>query len=161
MSELTDCNHKAVMVSTRSHGRNRRAVTSPSEAANHAPPSSEAVLATPELLLMILMHLDMKTLLLCQRVNNQFLTTIENSHECQRALFLAGEELRKPFEPSMTRMNPLLQSKFRPWFDDIKIDQVSFATLELAKCRDVYLRPEASWRKMLVAQPPVSRLRTY
>lgn len=116
---------------------------------------------TPELLAPIVALLDTKTLLLTQRVNCLFRDIIRSSNACQHALFLLPEKHQEPFDKSRIQFNPLLSSKFAPWVNDSKITAESFASIELARCRDVYLRPEASWRTMLLTQPPVARFRAY
>nr|OQO30500.1 hypothetical protein B0A51_01729 [Rachicladosporium sp. CCFEE 5018] len=60
----------------------------------------------PELLEVILPHLDMKTLLFAQGVNTKFKTTIEKSEECQDKLFFRLKEGRG--EDGVDMLNPLL-----------------------------------------------------
>lgn len=122
---------------------------------------SDTLLNTPELICLILAHLDLATLLHAQRVSRSFRALILNSSGCQRALFFVGEKTRRPYENGMTCKNELLEKKFGPWFKDAEITEGSLSRLELAHKRDAYMRPEASWRKMLVAQPPIATLRTY
>ncbi|OQN97552.1 hypothetical protein B0A48_16706 [Cryoendolithus antarcticus] len=65
--------------------------------------ASTAVLTLPELLEPILAHLDMKTLLLSQRVNKQWQAAIARSNDLQCALFFRQRPAGSPQE-----YNPLL-----------------------------------------------------
>ncbi|PYI09467.1 hypothetical protein BO78DRAFT_384341 [Aspergillus sclerotiicarbonarius CBS 121057] len=128
-------------------------------------------LTTPELLTLIFTHLDTRTLLLSQRVNRTWLTLIQTSPILQEALF---------FRPSTTnpnptanndtdtnieiKYNPLLLTHFASFFpcitDPSQINTSDppspLSNLTLLTHDDkrlAYLRPQASWRKMLTLQP--------
>lgn len=147
-------------------------------------PSCDQVLHTPELLELILLHLPMRDLLLAQRTCQKFRNLIRTSPTLQQILYLKPlPESATPTSTSPTpnlssygtaepvteswQRNPLLISPFLPWFNrtrcKIKFDLTTLDVFEnsaLAKpnLRSIFLTPEASWRQMLVVQPPVTRL---
>ncbi|RAH64210.1 F-box protein [Aspergillus aculeatinus CBS 121060] len=84
-----------------------------------------------EILEMILLGLDMKTLLLSTRVCRAWNALIRSSPSIQKALFFRPAD---PVPGQAKAKNPLVEEK---------IDKA-------------YLRPEASWRRMLLQQPPTS-----
>ncbi|KAL1640921.1 hypothetical protein SLS58_006537 [Diplodia intermedia] len=145
----------------------------------------EKVLQTTELLVLILAALPIKDLLLAQRVCRRFAALIQTSPALQQALFfrpLPASATRTPAAAPAAPLrsypsgllvtetwerNPLLASAFAPWFDRQAPGSVysppfyhpcAFETLPLNDSRDAYLRPEASWRRMLVTQPPAPAL---
>ncbi|CAI7647472.1 unnamed protein product [Penicillium pancosmium] len=116
-----------------------------------------------ELLETILLEVeDEKTLLLAQRVCRRWVNCIRQSSAIQQALFfqpaIAGlERCQKP------RQNPLLAAKFPYWFpsDNLKACAMAYGAGDMQDFLDsktVYLRPTASWRRMLVQQPPIMGL---
>ncbi|CEJ55305.1 hypothetical protein PMG11_01569 [Penicillium brasilianum] len=111
-----------------------------------------------ELLEAILSLVDIQTLLLAQRVSCQWANCIQESPQLQQTLF---------FQPAPTttprQQNPLLKSKFPYWFpaDDHKSCSISFGAGDMQdflESSETHLRPEASWRRMLVQQPPILTL---
>ncbi|KAJ5635159.1 uncharacterized protein N7484_008472 [Penicillium longicatenatum] len=172
------------------------------------------VLTTPELLEIILLHLDTRTLLVsAQRVCQTWTALIQSSPAIQQALFFRpftpkpkkdkwhaesiwNYVLPSPFKKdtkldqgsineckiSHTRpiYNPLLVQAFRPFFPSVheypfihdnegkvtetehegkekKKNTFSFKTLDMLSSpqkKSAYMRKEASWRKMLLRQPP-------
>ncbi|RYP03009.1 hypothetical protein DL764_005430 [Monosporascus ibericus] len=102
----------------------------------------EQVLGTPELLENILLGVDFVTLLTsAQRVNRQWLDLISNSPALQCALFF-----RPDFSPNQEpRRNPLLVSHwdFSLWLTGAKVNP-----------KPSVLVGNASWRRMLLQQPP-------
>ncbi|OJD40525.1 f-box domain protein [Diplodia corticola] len=144
------------------------------------------VLNTPELLELVLSKLPMRDLLLAQRVCKGFNTAIASSPTLQQALFFrplpataapppssaSVKLLHSPDDTPTTEAwerNPLLALAFWPWFDRSTPrsrfsapfwDPETFETLPLAAetTRFAFLRSEASWRRMLVTQPPVAEL---
>ena len=126
----------------------------------------EKVLTTPELLQSILIQLPVRDLLLIQRVSRTFKSLIESSPAIQRALFFRAT----PSTSSDPReRNPLLAEVFAPWFKEPKD---SFDLTERSRVlsldwnsndekRTAYKRAGASWRRMLVAQPPFKKLDVY
>ncbi|KAL1652257.1 hypothetical protein SLS58_000384 [Diplodia intermedia] len=146
----------------------------------------DEVLDTPELLELILSKLPVKDLLLAQNVCKTFNTAIASSPTLQQALFLRPfpatatppslSTSTKLFhypghEPTIDRWerNPLLAVAFWPWFDRSTPESIffplfwdydTFKELGLADAakRSALLRPEASWRRMLLTQPPAAEL---
>ncbi|KAI1311079.1 hypothetical protein F5Y03DRAFT_343396 [Xylaria venustula] len=140
------------------------------------PSSREAVLQTAELLQEILLNLDMRTLLTAaQRVSRQWRELVTSSPALQQALY---------FEPmaessGIATQNPLLAEIFPLWFpketqeEQLDVDEVDeieewpkvperedFDSLEMAQesRRHAFMHPTATWRRMLVRQPPVRSL---
>ena len=96
----------------------------------------------PELLEQILLNLDMPTLLKSQCVCHFWQNVITGSRAIQQDLFLRPIELR----PGMQ-----LEPRFNPLLHEMK----NRATPEH---RQSFLREEASWRRMLIRQPPTFKL---
>jgi hypothetical protein len=166
------------------------------------------VLTTPELLEIILLHLDIRTLLVsAQRVCQTWTVLIQSSPAIQQALFFQTARNPKPkkgkwhakskdtkldqgsingYEFSYSRpiYNPLLVQAFRPFFPSVheyppihdndekatetetehegkekeKENPFSFKPLDMLSSpqkKTAYMRKEASWRNMLLRQPPV------
>jgi hypothetical protein len=122
-----------------------------------------AVLTTPELLANILLHLPLVNLLPAQRVSKAWNNIITTMPSLQRALFLSPEP-----DTHSPRFNPLLKKHFPIWFSEpdnptkvVRVsgkgicalfeEEVGLSTGYAAKL----MREEASWRRMLVIQPPV------
>ncbi|THV54109.1 hypothetical protein BGAL_0034g00300 [Botrytis galanthina] len=120
------------------------------------------LLYVPEILTKILSHLDVKTLLLSQRVSKQWAEIIQTSPHLQECLFF------KPAPPNVeVTRNPLLAEKFPDWFYTIEeepwnqIGHETFNELEWGSSPGVamaYRRSDASWRKMLLRQPPLEEM---
>jgi hypothetical protein len=134
------------------------------------PTAGETVLATPELLENILLHLPHRTLLHAQRVSRGFQTLIITSPTIQHSLFFRAKPV-SPIAPSVTwEQNLLLYQAFPEWFQLLpsslhyihKIKGAGvFGHLDWNKSEErkrAYARPEASWRRMLVVQPPATLL---
>ncbi|KAI0973224.1 F-box domain-containing protein [Xylaria arbuscula] len=154
----------------------------------------ERVLSIPELLEFILLHLDMKTLLVsASRVNNTWNAVINTSISIQRALYFQPiEKSQQSASACQPAVNPLLKERFGSCFFDTgnlygylrransfytmpcaglswdkgnnpipswprgpEVEDLTLQqSLEIeAACRK-FTRKEASWRKMLVSQPP-------
>jgi hypothetical protein len=136
--------------------------------------AAHRVLFTTELLEAILLELPYRDLLVnAQRVCVYFHHTINASVALQQALF---------FVPCSTQYtlqrNPLLFTQswsdymdrriprsrasngtpgaFYPWHNNLDFTAVDWS--EYQKIRGPYGRPEASWRRMFVSQPPVTVL---
>ncbi|KAL2012437.1 hypothetical protein VTN00DRAFT_5155 [Thermoascus crustaceus] len=152
------------------------------------------VLSTPELLELILLHLDMRTLLTsAQLVCHAWTDLITSSPSIQQALFFRCVPVDSSSRTSIKKVyNPLLAELFPPFFpqdptttataisthqghgnedpvqnetnnntsltpDGQDAREFTLASLDLAKHpekRTAYLRREASWRRMLIQQPP-------
>jgi hypothetical protein len=122
------------------------------------------VLNTPEILEMILLQTDMRTLLTsAQRVCRAWLHLITESPSIQKALFFT------PMKDSdrgsdAKRINPLLAEAFPPIFppkEESKNHKFDFSDLEWTKDPSSmarFVRRDASWRRMLVQQPPPPEL---
>ncbi|TGO89149.1 hypothetical protein BPOR_0123g00200 [Botrytis porri] len=119
-------------------------------------------LYVPETLTKILSHLDVKTLLLSQRVSKQWAEIIQTHPHLQECLF---------FKPAARNtevtLNPLLTEKFPDWFctsEEEPWNRVSheiFNKLEWGSSPRVamaYRRSDASWRRMLLRQPPLEEM---
>lgn len=119
--------------------------------------SEEAALATPELLESILLHVDMRTLLVsAQRVCRGWKDLISTSPQLQQVLFLQGDSSRNP---ASAIANPLLAELFPPWFGTVSdIADLAIEELPVGKRTGAFYRPDASWRRMHICQPPARRL---
>jgi hypothetical protein len=126
--------------------------------------STHTAFGISEILEMILLNLDMRTLLCIQRTCRPWLNMIRGSSPIQKALYFI------PIENSTGQekvQNPLLAETFPALFrltdpdnpeDDYEYDAPTLATFDMMKSPSklvVYLRPEASWRRMLLQQPPM------
>ncbi|KAJ6506835.1 hypothetical protein C8R45DRAFT_797092, partial [Mycena sanguinolenta] len=118
-------------------------------------PPQESVLATPELLELILSQLPMRDLLVTAiRISKTWhATTLTPSLQC--ALF---------FLPSLSSdsehiQNPLLAATFPSFFAArsmrCRVRTLMDQELPWGKASDAFKRAEASWRRMLLTQPPV------
>ncbi|KAK7980481.1 hypothetical protein PG989_012938 [Apiospora arundinis] len=139
------------------------------------------LLGIPELLEAILLHLDQKTLIVnAQRVCRQWHECITEIPSIQRHLFLRPELIdnhsRTGADSEPPRPNPLLARHFPEWFEHCKTwppdqrlpfvrttepspgrlnNDHLFPTLPWVHRRlDAYAYPGASWRRMLLQQPP-------
>lgn len=111
-----------------------------------------------ELIEAILRQVDMQTVLLAQRVSRQWALCIRESSAIQQILFFRPAAAKKP-----RQQNPLLANKFPYWFpaDDASSCAIAFGAGDMQdflEISNIYRRPEASWRRMLVQQPPIMAL---
>jgi len=120
----------------------------------------------PELFLKILLELPMRDLLLSHRVSRHWRSVSSSSGPLLRAQFFLP--IIHPSRKTKPRLNPLLVHSFPCWFtnqdaiDDatgmmipLSIHDETLDKLDLAqsaRIRNAYLRPTASWRRMLVVQ---------
>ena len=116
----------------------------------------QAALGISEILILILIQLDVRTLLLSQRVCRQWAEIIRSTAALQRALFFRPKDK----DTRLGFYNPLLKSSFSTffsliWDNSIQVIDLADLALEHPENRDRYLRPEASWRQMLTQQPPI------
>ncbi|KAK7915228.1 hypothetical protein PG985_012931 [Apiospora marii] len=138
--------------------------------------SRDAVLATPELLEAILAFVSMRRLLISgQRVCKLWKDAIDRSPQLQEHLYFRpaehGTDHRGEDGQSSTTIaalavpNPLLQHRFghrffpghqkgTTWYSNGTLRR-EWGAVER---RDAFMRAGASWRSMLVAQPPPSEL---
>lgn len=127
-----------------------------------ASPSSE-VLATFELLDMILSNLAMRDLLAAQRVNYISNQVITKSRKMQKTKYLLPDTLQRlPTIDHLQQTNPLYLQRFVQQAAFHALRQVNPSVHFLGMDRFVLQRveafedPEASWRKMLLFQPRAS-----
>lgn len=110
-------------------------------------------LSTSEILELIFLQLDPQTLLIAaQQTCRAWRGVIHESPSLQRALFLIPSDY-----PEKIR-NPLLVKRFPSFFGKTRSRSL-LSSLDMITKPDkleAYIRPEASWRRMLVQQPPVS-----
>ncbi|RAH51111.1 uncharacterized protein BO95DRAFT_319387, partial [Aspergillus brunneoviolaceus CBS 621.78] len=112
----------------------------------------------PEILEKILLGLDMKTLLLSTRVCRAWNALIRSSPSIQKALFFRAAD---PVPGQAKAKNPLVEEKV--WHDFLHprlfsrlVGAAYFSAYPLIESEEIdkaYLRPEASWRRMLLQQP--------
>ncbi|KAJ7137475.1 hypothetical protein C8R43DRAFT_1020318, partial [Mycena crocata] len=124
--------------------------------------ATDTVLSTPELLEHILAQLPMRQLLITAPLVNKTWQAITLLPALQRALFFQPDPTVSP-----TVHNPLLVQLFPPFFAPCASDNrrvpwpgnaSSIKTMPWANAPDAFKRPEASWRRMLVTQPPPQTL---
>ncbi|KAH7391717.1 hypothetical protein BKA66DRAFT_458317 [Pyrenochaeta sp. MPI-SDFR-AT-0127] len=128
----------------------------------------DRVFATPELLEAILIQLHhvapLHELLQAQLISHRLHTAITSSPRLQQLLFFRAQPNNVSRSSAAWTLNPLLRHHFLPWFvqpsDRWSMpNQESIQALDWIPARkDAFLRPEASWRKMLVIQPPPKTL---
>ncbi|KAL4729927.1 hypothetical protein ACLX1H_001956 [Fusarium chlamydosporum] len=141
----------------------------------------DRILCVPELLELVLLHLDVKTLLVsASRVCRYWATTIADSPMIQQALFFQPVSSSSGAQrPESFTLNPLLVEKFgRCFFDvdrkstylrradsflrlpwapegaDTKQGPARSLMLEKTNRLENFTRSNSSWRRMLVSQPP-------
>ncbi|KAJ7606939.1 hypothetical protein DFH06DRAFT_1382193 [Mycena polygramma] len=124
--------------------------------------SAEEVLSTPELLELILWHLPMRTLLIAAPLVSKTWQAVTLSPILQQALFFQPD----PAFASHPIQNPLLVELFPPFFTPIPQgvkhwlwpSTKALRAMPWAKAPHAFRRAEASWRRMLVRQPPVQTM---
>ena len=114
-----------------------------------------AVLSIWELLELILLCLDMRTLLLSQRVCRHWHEVIMRSKPIQQVLFFMPIEPTNVPHDARTR-NPLLEEILWPRFVNPEWRFPGLDKQIIAKLKSSYKRMSASWRRMLIQQPPTS-----
>ncbi|KAH8822006.1 hypothetical protein F5884DRAFT_769692 [Xylogone sp. PMI_703] len=148
----------------------------------------DIALSTPELLAAIIAGLPMKDVLVnAMRVNRTWYTTISTFPVLQQLLFFTSINPSQKDSAHWIK-NPLLAEKFPYWFirdfrdtgrfvvdrSDDPLGEYDFSgeykyyptcgqydlkKLDWASNSDAYSRPEASWRRMMVMQPAITRLK--
>ncbi|RAK80223.1 uncharacterized protein BO72DRAFT_493564 [Aspergillus fijiensis CBS 313.89] len=101
----------------------------------------------PELVKQILLQMDMQTLLVSTRVCYLWHDLFNKSRAIQTALYLQPAENTPRGEPRTA--NPLIIEKIWPEY---------FSPCSGPFHKEYYERPEASWRRMLLHQPPTTKL---
>ncbi|OJJ95934.1 hypothetical protein ASPACDRAFT_63935 [Aspergillus aculeatus ATCC 16872] len=133
----------------------------PSDLIQNSHPMAHRIFRIPAILEMILLGLDMKTLLLSTRVCRTWNALIRSSPSIQKALFFRPAD---PVPGQAQAKNPLVEKKV--WHDFLHqrlfsrlVGAAYFSAFPLIESEEIdkaYLRPEASWRRMLLQQPPTS-----
>jgi hypothetical protein len=137
------------------------------------PPAMHFVLSKPELIEAILLRLPMRDLLVhAQLVNKDFHSVITKFPSLQRKPFFVAKPAKstqipqddRGFRPQDWEINTLLGERFTVWFKNL--DQFKSQIGDLRKPdrnrskerTAAYAWREASWRRMLVTQPPITSL---
>lgn len=112
-------------------------------------------------IILISVH-DEQTLLLAQRVCRRWARCIQDSRVLQQALFFEPIQASLP-KTTIPRRNPLLAVKFPYWFPDVwqTSRDTAFGAGDMQEFLDKHatrLHPSASWRRMLIQQPPAMSL---
>ncbi|KAJ7304870.1 hypothetical protein DFH08DRAFT_671386, partial [Mycena albidolilacea] len=116
------------------------------------------VISTPELLELILSRLPMRNLLVTVPLVSKTWQALTRTPALQRTLFFRPD---LSFEPAI---NPLLVMLFPPFFSGEKMrrwswpDAEAIQSMPWAKAPEVFKRREASWRRLLVIQPPAPEM---
>lgn len=126
--------------------------------------ASETVFSTFELLEMILLQLDLRTILTAAQLTcRSWYGLIRCSLSLQRALFFMPDESNSQGAKSIGIYNPLLAAAFPSFFPESRVSSsedvlFSLSTLDMIKSprrKSAFTRKEASWRRMLIQQPPI------
>jgi hypothetical protein len=142
--------------------------------------SRARVFAIPELVELILLQLPLRDLLLASRISKGFHATITTSPVIQSALFFrpaCSIKAKHPLDTRARSINPLLQTAFPGFLSEappviqteigndpsgLKFNEGPSTVLYLRSAwtlrPEAFARKEASWRRMLVCQPPATRL---
>lgn len=127
-------------------------------------PTTPEPLQIVELLEQILLHLPQRDLLLAQRVCKRWHAVINRSNHIQQALYFLP---RPPATSSSSQpvINPLLTNAFAGYFQFLTGEESIGAYTSTWGClllcstekrwQQRIVREEASWRRMLMTQPPV------
>ncbi|KAJ6508668.1 hypothetical protein C8R45DRAFT_1208302 [Mycena sanguinolenta] len=124
---------------------------------------SPEVIATPELLERILAQLPIRDLLVLAPLVSKTWHAVTLSPTLQRVLFLEPDPLALASERTQ---NPLLMEAFSPFFPS-REGSTSYPgwsslkdieTMLWSRAPDAFKREEASWRRMLVSQPPAQTM---
>ncbi|KAJ7187327.1 F-box domain-containing protein [Mycena filopes] len=117
------------------------------------PTAQETALSTPELLELILSQLPLRDLLVTAPRVCKLWTAVTLTPTLQRALFF------QPDPNGTARRNPLLIAAFPPFFtSDEPSGPGDILRMPWATASDAFRRETASWRRMLVVQPPARTL---
>lgn len=114
-------------------------------------------LAMPEIVQLVLLHSDMRTILTgAQRTCRFWNNVIQEFPSIQKHLFFTPIEegdVKKIPNPLLAELFPSFFFRERTRFTNESLDMVKNTHKAAA-----YLREEASWRRMLVQQPPANGL---
>ncbi|KAJ7123579.1 hypothetical protein C8R44DRAFT_784034 [Mycena epipterygia] len=121
--------------------------------------AKDTVISTPELLELILARLPMRNLLITAPLVSKAWQELTLCPALQRALFF------KPDPSSERTQNSLLVELFPPFFAPPTANRWSWPgkassimAMPWAKAPDAFKRADASWRRMLVQQPPAQTM---
>ncbi|KAJ5175123.1 uncharacterized protein N7482_001000 [Penicillium canariense] len=124
--------------------------------------ATNRVFATPEVLEIVLLQMDMRTLLTsAQRVCRGWMDLITKSPAIQKALFFTPIKESEWGNGAKT-LNPLLADLFPSIFPAKTRESpnpLTFSNLKMTQTPTnmfPFVRGDASWRKMLIQQPPIS-----
>lgn len=108
----------------------------------------------------ILSQLCLKDLLLAQRVSKSWRDLIQSSPRLQQDLFFRPREAKGSADGTRTRvLNPLLVEHMPLWFSrgkNVWRQRVTDVPWAETVARLAFMRKEASWRNMLITQPPLT-----
>jgi hypothetical protein len=129
---------------------------------------ASAVFGTPELLAEILAHLALRTIVHSQRVSRRFYETIHSSPRLQTLLFYRAVEPIRKIASATPKRNPFFDDVFTPWFGHVQngasasvlnCDALRRSSwLESESIREAIAYKGASWRRMFICQPTVTKL---
>ncbi|KAK7044353.1 hypothetical protein R3P38DRAFT_3176615 [Favolaschia claudopus] len=124
--------------------------------------AQDTVMSSPELLELILAHLPMRDLLCIAPLVSKTWQATATTPSLQRVLFFESDPSADPSDPTQ---NPLLTEIFSPFFSHLDNkyarwpgSHFSIKAMPWAKNPDAFKRAGASWRRMLVTQPPIQTL---
>jgi hypothetical protein len=121
--------------------------------------AKDKVIITPELLELILSQLPIRNLFLVAPLVSKTWQAVARTPVLQRAIFFEPD-------PSATvpTQNPLLVEIFSPFFAQANEESSwpgsvsTIQAMQWAKNPNAFKRADASWRRMLVTQPPVQSM---
>ncbi|KAJ7777933.1 hypothetical protein DFH07DRAFT_1036310 [Mycena maculata] len=116
--------------------------------------NKDTPISTPELLELILAQLPIRDLLVTAPLICTMWWAITLSPTLQRALFFEPDPSSSPIQ------NPLLVENFSPFFAPANQGSTaaSLKAMPWVKAPEAFRRVDASWRRMLVSQPPTQRI---
>ncbi|KAJ6533388.1 hypothetical protein DFH09DRAFT_820291, partial [Mycena vulgaris] len=122
----------------------------------------DSVVQTPELVEHTLALLPIRDLLVTVPLVNKMWQAITLSPTLQRALFLEADPTASASHPVK---NPLLVELFQPFFASNAAKKypwpgsaASILAMPWAQAPEAFKRADASWRRMLVTQPPAQTM---
>lgn len=119
--------------------------------------SSTETFGIPELLEMILECATLQDLLLWQRVNKAWQTTIQNSPRIQEKLFFRAKTCGKAYEETSALINPFMDLFFETE-SGVPLSLPLIATKQAFNGKLSY--KTASWKQMFMTSPAVTQIGT-
>ncbi|KAE8380672.1 hypothetical protein BDV26DRAFT_279302 [Aspergillus bertholletiae] len=129
--------------------------------------SPHKVFLIPEILEQILLQTPPQTLITsAQRISQTWYSLICTSPQIQEILFFRPKRSTTPRNTARRTLNPFLSHKIWPHLFRKRLQSQKIGTTYYGYSlppadpdeEEIYLRPRASWRRMLVQQPPTSRV---